>query len=323
MASEYRGFGDVVSLEPEGGGTSLSLPEGAEFEAAVELLVRSLPGTHIHNRVPTYFANAVYKVLLPLMKELGPGQLERCDPWSRMVLDTFRFLLARRQKGRYVDYFSRRAFQGREVPQPLMAMSQGVPHCLHWRGVPLFKTVFDAALYPMLLQELRPQTIFETGTANGGSALWLGDLMQTFQIDGHIYTIDLRRPDCTHDRVTFLEGDCGRIAEVLPPALLETAPHPWLFIEDAHAHVEVVLEHMHRFAMKGDYFVIEDTDLGRTLVRHTSSMGDRFTFENDKLKGVEGFARRHRDEYQVDTHYTDFFGYNATCSVDTFWVRVR
>lgn len=326
MPEHYRGFGDVVRTGPEPDVAPLVLPEGAEFEAGVEALVRSLPDTHIHNRAQTFFATAVYKVLVPLMKALGPDPLERADPWSRMILDTFRFLLARRHAGRYVNYFSRAQFRGREVPHPLMAMSQGVPRCMHWRCVPLFKTVYEAALYPMLLQDLRPRTIFETGTANGGSALWLGDLLQISQIDCHIYTMDLVRPDCAHDRVTFLQGDCHRIDEVFTAAMLRDAPHPWLFLEDAHANVEGVLEHMHQFAMKGDYFVIEDTGQRGTLVRHTGPDGDWFTLGNkprdDKLKGIDAFARQHRDTYQVDTYYTDFFGYNATCCVDTFWVRV-
>jgi hypothetical protein len=35
---------------------------------------------------------------------------------------------------------------------------QGVQECLRWGGLPLFKTAFDFALYPMLLWEVGQQT---------------------------------------------------------------------------------------------------------------------------------------------------------------------
>ncbi len=304
MSSSHLGFGEITKKAIGDERKGLSLPDDEDLKAEIAKLALSLEGTHIHNGVYTYFATAVEKVIVPIVNKVRPGRFEDCDPWTRMVIETARFLIARRQAGRYVDFFSRREYAGREIPGPTIAMSEGVPACMHWRGTPLFKTVFDFALYSMLLWELKPKTIFETGTAKGGSALWLGDLLETFGLDGHLYTVDLHKPDLRHNRVTFLEGDCFRIEHTLTAELLGQAPHPWLFLEDTHVNVAGVLEHMHRFTRPGDYFVIEDTE----------SPGN--------LDEIDAFARRHHSEYRVDTRYTDFFGYNATCSMDTFWVRV-
>ena len=46
-------------------------------------------------------------------------------------------------------------------------MSQGTAACLTWKGAPLFKSVFDFAILPMLLWELKPATVFEIGLRHG------------------------------------------------------------------------------------------------------------------------------------------------------------
>ncbi|WP_263418347.1 hypothetical protein [Terriglobus albidus] len=44
----------------------------------------------------------------------------------------------------------------------------GVARCLTWRGQALFKTIYEFALYPMILCESKPQTIIELGSGTGG-----------------------------------------------------------------------------------------------------------------------------------------------------------
>jgi cephalosporin hydroxylase len=61
-----------------------------------------------------------------------------------------------------------------------MLMSQGTTACLEWKGKPLFKTVFDYAMLPMLLWELKPATVFEIGSGAGASAIWMADTMKGF-----------------------------------------------------------------------------------------------------------------------------------------------
>src|SRR5215213_3453184 len=50
----------------------------------------------------------------------------------------------------------------------------------YWMGVPLYKCPTDLWVYQEILVQTRPNVIVETGTANGGSALYLamiGDLI--------------------------------------------------------------------------------------------------------------------------------------------------
>src|SRR5262249_51663024 len=77
-----------------------------------------------------------------------------------------------------------------------------------WRGLPLFKTAFDFAIYPQLLQELRPRTILEIGSGSGASALWLADLAPTLGLDAVVHSVDIPPATAEHAGVRFYRGDC-------------------------------------------------------------------------------------------------------------------
>ena len=80
---------------------------------------------------------------------------------------------------------------GMEFGSDVLLTAQGAPSLMHWRGVPLMKTVFDYALYPMLLAELKPRTIFEIGSGLGASAVWFADHLKMLGIGGHVHSIDI------------------------------------------------------------------------------------------------------------------------------------
>ena len=41
--------------------------------------------------------------------------------------------------------------------------------------------------------------------------------------------------------------------------ILQSMPHPWIVIEDAHINLINVLEYFHKYMIPGDYFIIDDT----------------------------------------------------------------
>jgi len=67
--------------------------------------------------------------------------------------------------------------------------------------------------------------------------------------------------------------------------------------------VAAVLERFHRFLAPGDYLVVEDSDVKRDAIRQ--------------------FLGAHPGSYLVDTHFTDYFGRNATCAADSIFVRTK
>jgi cephalosporin hydroxylase len=174
---------------------------------------------------------------------------------------------------------------------------------MRWRGMPLMKNVFDFAMYPALIAETRPRTIFEIGSGPGASAVWYADLLATNGIAGHVHSVDLVKVETDYPGVTFHRGDCADPDSLFDRQLLRTAPHPWLVIEDAHHNVAAVIERFHGMLMPGDYLVVEDSDIKREALR--------------------GFVAAHPHDYRVDTRFTDNFGRNATCAADSIFVRMK
>ena len=227
--------------------------------------------------------------------------------WDLMRL---RLFLDRWEQGRLVEFSQRERSGihyfprfGTEFGIDVLLTCQGAPSLMRWRGIPLMKNVFDYAMYPMLLGELRPRSIFEIGSGMGASAAWFADTLVCLGITGDVHSVDLTKAQGEHPRVTFHQGDCADPERLFDRELLRSAPHPWLVVEDAHHNVEAVLHHFHKFLAPGDYLVVEDSDVKRADIR--------------KFLGV------HPGNYLVDTKFTDNFGRNATCAADSIFVRMN
>jgi cephalosporin hydroxylase len=226
--------------------------------------------------------------------------------WDLMRL---RLFLDRWEQGRLVEFSQRERSGvnyhprfGTEFGVDVLLTCQGAPSLMRWRGIPLMKNVFDFAMYPTLLAELRPLSIFEVGSGLGASAIWFADSLAALGITGRVHSVDLVKVQIEHPCATFHQGDCSEPEQLFDPGLLRSAPHPWLVVEDAHHNVEAVLGQFHKFLVPGDYLVVEDSDVKRDAIRK--------------------FLGAHPGNYLVDTHFTDNFGRNATCAADSIFVRM-
>src|ERR1700729_392179 len=129
-------------------------------------------------------------------------------------LQRLRLFLDRYRQGRFVA-FARREQSGThyhprfgtEFGADVLLTCQGAPSLMRWRGVPLMKNVFDFAMYPALIAELRPRTIFEIGS--GASAVWFADLLTLNGIDGGVHSVDIAEVHMQHPGVRFYTGDCA------------------------------------------------------------------------------------------------------------------
>ena len=187
-------------------------------------------------------------------------------------------------------------------------------------------------LYHQLFWYLRPQTVMELGTCEGGSAVWFGDQLKLLDINGHVYSMDIdpsllgegvKKLDL--DNVTFLQGDCYKIEETFTEEMLSMLPHPWVIVEDAHLNLGGTLRHFHRHLREGDYIVVEDTN--PYIPRDLGSSGTAFDSiplaGTDKLEELKDFLREYDSHYSVDSFFTDFYGYNCSWMWHGFIRRMK
>lgn len=200
------------------------------------------------------------------------------------------------------------------LPRPTLLGLQKSLHNYQYRGIPLLKNPFDLALYPMLLWQIKPRTVIEIGSKSGGSGLWLGDLLTSFGIEGHVYSVDIVKVETvSHRRVTFLEGDGRALGETLRQDFLQRLPRPWLVIEDAdHAYEtsSAVLKFFDPWLQPQEYIVVEDG-----IISDLSEIAD---CNSGPHRALKEFLAQHRGEYDIDGDYCDFFGYNLTWCTNGF-----
>ena len=274
--------------------------------------------------VPTFYDNFI-AFLVDRMTNLFPHDVWETGwqkiqgmeaNWYKREVTRLQLVLAAQNQGRYVTMTARNAQAnadthrevyrppyGDEISQHDMTMSQGTFECMHWKGMPLFKTVYDFSLMSMMLWDVKPKTIIELGSGSGASAVWMADLGKSFALKCKVLSMDINKPELEAEGVEFIKGDCNTIEEYFPKNTLEELPHPWIVIEDAHVNLQGVINHFTPYLRVGDYLIIEDSRV-------------------DKMDILQKWANKNSNRFKVDTKYTDFYGRNATCSPDSIFTRV-
>lgn len=176
-----------------------------------------------------------------------------------------------------------------------------------YKGLIRLKPAIDLVLYSNLIWEVQPQTIFEFGSLQGGSALWFADQLHVLCGKGEVHSFELCyeciSPRASHPSLHFHKADLRDLG-TLDKALFERLPHPWLVVDDAHENLGNLIPFVASRMMSGDYYVLEDV-----LNRASSRTIVGITHICNSL----GFL--------VDTKYTDAFGENVTCSPNGWLVK--
>jgi cephalosporin hydroxylase len=131
-----------------------------------------------------------------------------------------------------------------------------------WRGVHVTKSPLDLWTYQDLLHRIKPEVVVETGTLQGGSALFMADVMDLAGT-GRIVSIDVvANPGRgEHPRIEYVVGssvDPAVVARVRE-AVGDAAPVMVVLDSDHRAaHVAAELEAYHGLVTPGSYLVVED-----------------------------------------------------------------
>ena len=177
-------------------------------------------------------------------------------------------------------------------------------HHITYKGVACAKCPMDYVLYQMLLHQVKPDLIIEIGSNEGGSALYLADLLELAG-KGIIHTIDIEDRIAEgvkdHPRIQFFNGGWEKYDLSLANDY-ETV----LVIEDSSHTYSNTLNVMNKFAplvTAGSYLVVEDGIV--------NALGMSGQFDGGPVKAIEEFLPKNAD-FMIDTYWCDFFGKNAT-----------
>lgn len=171
-----------------------------------------------------------------------------------------------------------------------------------WLGVPVYKCPLDLWVYQEILHESRPDVIVETGTAHGGSALFLASVCDAMG-HGRVVTIDTRDLPGrrAHPRVSYLTGSS------IEPSMVERvrariAPRERavVVLDSIHSreHVLAELRLWSPLVAPGCHLIVEDTNINGHPV-HTDYAPDRGEDGAGAFEAVQDFLREN-DRFEID-----------------------
>lgn len=147
----------------------------------------------------------------------------------------------------------------------------------YWLGVPAQKYPTDLWIYQEILAEQRPDVVVETGTAAGGSALFLATVCDALG-NGRVLTVDVQdaadhpdgdlRPD--HDRITYVTGSSTSEAVLERVRGAVGDDESVLVVLDSDHRKDHVLAELRAYGeivTPDSYLIVEDTDLNGNPIK--------------------------------------------------------
>jgi cephalosporin hydroxylase len=167
------------------------------------------------------------------------------DVQNSLISDSEYSLLNERSLADWLDYHQR----------------QVVFDQVTWMGIPTLKNVLDLWVYQELIAKIKPDWIIEMGSFQGGSTLYLAQLLENIG-HGRVLSIDTDHSQfkAVHPRIAMLTGstqDAGVIKQVYQKCGDEKV----MIIHDADHTKSMVLADLHSYAdlvSKDSYFIVED-----------------------------------------------------------------
>lgn len=269
-----------------------------KFEVLKERFINSLLDIVLQHKInneqdkiPSFFD----KFLLRHMREGNPN--------ASKVYEGFRSMLSTKIN-RFKDFEIRseeNCIFSNQIRTDDMAvvLSQGTHGSFTWKDHIVFKSVFDLAIYSMLIEELKPDVIIEIGSGKGGSAVWLADMVKILGLRSQIYSYDINKPNFSYPAVNFIEFDLNNLNKHVDFPENKNWVGSKLIIEDAHVNIPEVLNKIDSKINKGDYLIVEDSDV--------------------KQKDLFGFLKNTKTTYLTDQHYLDLFGRNGTSATNSIF----
>lgn len=183
-------------------------------------------------------------------------------------------------------------------------------HNVTYRGIKALKSPFDYLIYQMLIFEIKPDLIIEIGTNEGGTALYLADLLNILN-HGIVHTIDIEKRSniiiSQHPRIKLFTNGWQHYD------IEQTKKFSKILVIDDSSHTyKNTLNVMNKFApivTPGSYLIVEDGII--------NELGMENEYDGGPLRAIEEFLNINKD-FEIDRRWCDFFGLNATFNVNGY-----
>lgn len=174
-----------------------------------------------------------------------------------------------------------------------------------WLNAPAQKCPFDMWVYQEIIFEIKPDLIIETGTASGGSALFLASMCDLIN-KGRVITVDVKsnanRP--RHPRIKYMLGSSTSkeiVGEISAAAAGSEKTLIMLDSDHVKEHVLNELRFYNKFVTKGSYIIVEDTNIhGHPVLPD---------FQEGPMEAVREFLKENKDfviDKAREKHYLTF-----------------
>jgi cephalosporin hydroxylase len=171
-----------------------------------------------------------------------------------------------------------------------------------WLGVPIVKMPLDLMLYQEIIFEVKPDVIIESGTFNGGSALFFASMLDLIN-KGKIMTIDVSpQPNLPiHPRISYING--SSVADDIlqkVEGFIKSGDVVLVCLDSDHTkqHVLNELKAYSKFVTKGSYLICEDTNINGHPVLPDHGAGP--------MEAVQQFLQTNND-FTIDESKHKFF----------------
>lgn len=204
-----------------------------------------------------------------------------------------------------------------DLPEPLFRAFEAGTGAYTYRGVPCVKNPIDMAIVAKLLWDVKPKTIIEVGSGEGGSAIWMRDLMSTYGVPCRLHSVDINPPRISSDGIYFHYGNGLRLEVVLSDEFMRNIPRPLLMIDDADHFPETTASVLHFFdgwSRQGEYIVVED---GHAEKYYPGC------YRGGPLVAIQKFLDKRHACFEIDRRYCDMFGAALSGNPDGYIRRCR
>lgn len=185
---------------------------------------------------------------------------------------------------------------------------------IKYRGIPCQKCPFDYVIYQMIINEIKPDLIIEIGTNQGGSTLYLADLLQILG-QGRIHSIDIS-DECnelvkSHPRISLFHNGWDFYDINLADGFERI-----LVIEDSSHEYQNTFDAIQKFkdlVTVGSYLIVEDGIV--------DGLGWSKSYQGGPVRAINEFLSLNNN-FQVDTYWENLFGKSATFNTKGFLKRI-